>query len=499
MNFFSRVACITACVAWYAAAQSNVQTVRNHGSGDTRLCPGVIADVTGSFGPKATAMVGGKQAYVYFANATQLLIQIPAELLPGATTLVVSTVSGNSGAYNLTLDALAPALYSADSSGKGLGVFTNSAGNPISEQNPAHPGDTVTIVATGLGSTTPSVATGAVSPVPARTVQPASVMVGGKTAAVVFAGYAATQDISLVGTYSVSFVVPPDAPAGDDDVAVSIGGQTTNSVTIPVRASLPVISAVVNGASFAPKTPIVPGSFASVFVSGIGTADNLSVFPATSYGGVSVTFNGIPAPLFHVIGSHGQINLLVPSELPESSVVNVEVKTAAGDSVSFPVQTAAAAPGIFRIGTNAAAQIAGTAWIAMPPSLAASLQIPQTCAGLDVAAICAQPAAPGDYVTVYATGLGRSTPNGDPNGLPLATGQTAPATGNPLYRTVLTPQVTVAGTPVNVTYSGLTPGYAGLYQINFRIPDNTPNGDAVPIVVSLDGNVDSATIAVQSR
>ncbi len=311
----------------------------------------------------------------------------------------------------------------------------------------------------------------------------------------------ATSDISLVGTYRVTFTVPPDAATGNDDVLVTMAGRVSNTVTLPVTIAPPRITSVVNGASFAAKGPIVPGSFASVFVSNIGTADNINLFPATTFSGLSVTFNGIAAPLFHVVASSGQINLLVPSELPETGVLNVQVKTAAGDSVMFPVQMAPAAPGMFRIGTNAAAQISGTAWIPMPASLAASLQIPQNCAasGVSPAATCAQPSAPGDYIQVYLTGLGKATPNGDPNGLPLATGQPAPSDGNPIYKTVLTPQVTVGGMPVEMLFSGLAPGFSGLYQVNFRIPDATPDGDTVPVVISMNGNGDTATIAVQRR
>ena len=53
--------------------------------------------------------------------------------------------------------------------------------------------------------------------------------------------------------------------------------------------------------------------------------------------------------LLHVIASAGQINLMVPSELPETGTVAVVVTTSAGASASFTVSMASAAPGVFFI------------------------------------------------------------------------------------------------------------------------------------------------------
>ena len=246
-------------------------------------------------------MVGGKPAYIFYNSVKQLVVQLPMELGAGPTTVTVGTTAGTSAPFNATLDAYAPTLYSADSSGKGMGSFTDLSGNPISSQNTAHAGEAVTVIATGLGPTNPPVSTGKVASVPSPTAQMPAITVAGKPAQVSFSGVPASNDISLIGTYRITFIVPLDAPSGSDDVVVRIAGKTSNTVTLPVTVQLPVVSAVVNGASFAAQGPIVPGSFASVFVSNIGTTDNTGVFPATTFSGVSVTFNGTAAPLFHVL------------------------------------------------------------------------------------------------------------------------------------------------------------------------------------------------------
>ena len=63
---------------------------------------------------------------------------------------------------------------------------------------------------------------------------------------------------------------------------------------------------------------------------------------------------------------------------------------------------------------------------------------------------------------MYVTGLGKATPNGDPNGLVLPTGQNPPAEGNPLYDAVQAPTVTVGGLPAKLIFAGLAPGYSVL-------------------------------------
>src|SRR5262249_35270488 len=83
-----------------------------------------------------------------------------------------------------------------------------------------------------------------------------------------------------------------------------------------------------------------------------------------------------------------------------------------------------------------------------------------------------RPAHPGDTLTIYAIGLGPTNPA-------PATGQPAPAT-EPLARVVQTPTINlgggIGGIPVTPFYAGLTPTYAGLYQVNITLPLNIPKG-----------------------
>ncbi|MCX6616678.1 MAG: hypothetical protein NTZ98_11360, partial [Acidobacteria bacterium] len=58
--------------------------------------------------------------------------------------------------------------------------------------------------------------------------------------------------------------------------------------------------------------------------------------------------------------------------------------------------------------------------------------------------------------------------------------------------------VTIGGVPAVVSYSGLAPGFVGLYQVNAQVPANAPSGTAVPVVVNVGGVASNAvTLAIQ--
>ncbi len=246
-------------------------------------------------------------------------------------------------------------------------------------------------------------------------------------------------------------------------------------------------------------------------------------FPSTTFQGVSVTFNGTAAPLFHLVNTApspgkppfsigvSQIDLLVPYELPYTGTVQVAVTAATQTSPNYALTMAAAIPGMYYIQdpstatrTNILAQFNNTAWLNMPASMASALQnlpnstFPGLCqASFSALSQCGQPAKPGDILVLYGTGLGLATPNGDPNGTPLTTGNVAPADGSVLYETVTTPTITVGGLPAKILFSGITPGLTGEYQIDFTVPAGI-TGDDVPVVFSMGSSpTDTRTVSIQ--
>ena len=84
------------------------------------------------------------------------------------------------------------------------------------------------------------------------------------------------------------------------------------------------------------------------------------------------------------------------------------------------------------------------------------------------------PAPRGSVIQIFATGAGDTTPQ-------LMPGEPAPASGNPLILTNVQPTVTIGGQAAKVTFSGMAPGYVGLWQINAEVPQNITPGPAVPL------------------
>jgi uncharacterized protein (TIGR03437 family) len=100
------------------------------------------------------------------------------------------------------------------------------------------------------------------------------------------------------------------------------------------------------------------------------------------------------------------------------------------------------------------------------------------------------PASANEAVTIYATGLGPVTGA-------MVTGQ--PASSTTFQKTTQDPTVTVGGLPAaSIIFSGLTPGFLGIYQINVQLPVNVPAGAQTPLVVAIGGQR-SPTIALPTR
>ena len=225
--------------------------------------------------------------------------------------------------------------------------------------------------------------------------------------------------------------------------------------------ALPVVSAggVVNGASFAANVPVAPGSLISVFGSKLATGPApASTAPLpTVLGGSSILLGGIQAPL--VYASDGQINAVVPFETAVNTAQQVIVASGTSYSTPQPVTVASAAPGVFVQGATSQ-----------------GLVFKVDSSGAQTLADASHPVQAGDAVVIYCTGLGQVSPS-------VPTGAAAPL--SPLSYTVNPVTLTIGGLQANVLFSGLTPQFVGLYQINAVVPSGISPGNQVPVVVAI--------------
>ena len=90
----------------------------------------------------------------------------------------------------------------------------------------------------------------------------------------------------------------------------------------------------------------------------------------------------------------------------------------------------------------------------------------------------AAPAARGEVVQVFATGMGATQPR-------VPSGQAAP--GEPLARVLSPVEARVGGQAARVLFAGLAPGFVGLYQVNVEIPAGVSPGSAVSLVLLQNG------------
>jgi uncharacterized protein (TIGR03437 family) len=102
----------------------------------------------------------------------------------------------------------------------------------------------------------------------------------------------------------------------------------------------------------------------------------------------------------------------------------------------------------------------------------------------------ATPAHPGDTVVIYCNGLGAVDPT-------VPSGTAAPLEG-PLSQTVNPLNVTIGGVPAQVKFSGLSPGFPDLYQVNVTVPAGVIPGNEVPVVLTTAGQTSPpVTMAVR--
>jgi uncharacterized protein (TIGR03437 family) len=240
--------------------------------------------------------------------------------------------------------------------------------------------------------------------------------------------------------------------------------KLTPGATGPVTPP-PIQAAGILHAASLRSGPVAAGEIVSIFSSGIGPAVGVTaqlgpsgLLPKT-LDGVQVLFDGWPAALFYV--QENQINAQVPYYVAGQAATQMEVIYKGVSKARLAVAVAEAAPGLFtrENGTGQAIVI-------------------NEDGSLNSAA---NPALRGSVVTLYATGEGQTEPGGVA-GRPAET---------PFPRPLLPVSLKVGGYAAEILFAGGAPGYAGLMQINARLPSGYSGAGILPVILSV-GSASSA-------
>lgn len=231
---------------------------------------------------------------------------------------------------------------------------------------------------------------------------------------------------------------------------------------------------IVNASDYSPG-PFAPNSVITIFganlafgTAGLTQANTLSDSLPFQLASISVYIDNISVPLLYA--SPGQINLLVPAdEIAGDVPLHVVRQGLAGPSITITLVTAA--PALFPSPDNFA--------------------LAQDYNAHYAAVTAAAPAQPGDLIVLYATGLGATQP------LP-ALGEIPQTAG--LISAFSSLQVLLNGQPLDpktVDYAGLTPGFAGLYQVNFYLPGNCPPNPQIQVAIGKQVSAPGIMLAVE--
>ena len=242
--------------------------------------------------------------------------------------------------------------------------------------------------------------------------------------------------------------------------ATLIGSVKANSVPTLARGG------TVNPFNRQASGLLAPGTPVEVYGNALASVVEGTFVPLPiQYKGSSVLIGPYDAPLYFV--TPGQLNVQLPSELAPNRSYPIVVSSGGAISIPDTLDVVPIQPGV--------ASFTDGKIIAQHSNY--------------VLVDAQNPAKRGEYLIMYLVGLGATNP-------PVASGALSPSI-EPLGRPLSPATVTMDGNPVDILFSGLTPAGVGLYQINFRVPDNARLNTPLEVLVKQGGytaNVTTLTV-----
>jgi uncharacterized protein (TIGR03437 family) len=282
---------------------------------------------------------------------------------------------------------------------------------------------------------------------------------------------AGTAQVWQYSSANLSAIVQsPDLNVTGSGLSMTFSAYSMTLLVIPQAQSAmtvlqPWISAVTSAASY-DASGISPGEIVAVWGTGLGLVAGVNLqldsngLLTTALSGTQVFINGNPAPLIYA--SNTQVNAIVPYEVAPAQTANVVVVYQGNASLPFSIPISAVNPGIFTSNNSGSGQGA-----ILNPGYTVNSPL--------------NPAPRGQYVSIYATGEGVTTPPG-------LDGRLSDTSGTPLPKVAASCSATIGGVTTTQNYCGEAPGFtAGLVQVNALVPESVTPGSAVPVTITIGG------------
>ena len=289
------------------------------------------------------------------------------------------------------------------------------------------------------------------------------------------------------GTPGAATIGTPTALVSDGtNLFVSDAGNRRILVFSPADVGL-ADEAVVNAASLVPA-PLAPGTLVAIRANGItniaeeAEASGTAPLP-TRLANVEVYLNGSPLPLLSV--SPEEIQVQLPYDLGTATSGSLYVRSFRDNgavliSSATAVQFVPASPGIFAVGTS-------------EPRNGLLLHVSDEqdidggpAKGVPITA--ENPAAPGEVVTVWASGLGMV---GEGDARTIIAGVPFEARDG---EAILPVSALVNGEPATVLAARLPKSAIGIYDVLVVLPAQLPAGEAIRLQLVQNGMLSNAVI-----
>lgn len=266
-----------------------------------------------------------------------------------------------------------------------------------------------------------------------------------------------------------------ELPVGIDSIAASYSGDPNYNAsqsavlkqTVNAAPPMANITAVVNGADFV--SPPAPGAAATVYGTfpSVSSTSAASLTLPTILNGLMVFIDGVAAPIYYI--SANQINIQMPWAISTGQAATMSISNGVWNAQFTIGSSPSVSPAVFQLNGGHEGAV-----LAYGPS--GTVEVPSS----------SNPAHPGEVISIYCTGLGPVSP-GQADGVAVVVGAIVP--------TQEAPQVEIGGQKATILFSGLAPGFVGLYQVNATVPQVS---GTLPLTINVLGVTSMpVTIVVQ--